>query len=265
MKNQYPIYIPSKGRLFKCNAAKLLDESGYNYRIVVEPNEHQKYLDIYPQSTVLTMDKNDQGIAYARTWIKKYSIKQNEKKHWQLDDNIRRFRKWKNNIRDYTLPHNVLPFVERFSNKFKNCGTIGIRSDAFGYNIEPPYKKNRMVYCCILDNNNMDIFWRQMSLGSDTDYSIQVCETRKWCTVLFHKYQITKPNMGTQKGGHQKDYAEDGRKQRIKNLQKLWGTEMIKKKLYKEKTMLNCNHIWKTYKHPLIPVDIHKKKDLILM
>ena len=253
MSTKYPIYIPSKGRAFKCNTSKLLDESGYSYKIVVEPDEYDSYLKIYPANNLLRMDKTNQGIAYARTWIKKYSIAQNEEKHWQLDDNIRRFRKWKNNVRNYVLPHEVFPYVERFSNRYVNCGTIGLRSDAFGYKVEKPYKKNKMVYCCILDNNTMDIFWRRMTLGSATDYSIQVCETRKWCTVLFHKYQITKPQMGKQKGGHQNDYAENGREQRIKNLQAIWGPKMIKRKIHKGRVMLNCNHIWRTYSHSLIP------------
>lgn len=255
MMNKYPIYIPSKSRYFQCSISKLLEQSGLSYSIVVEPQDYGKYCEIYNPNNVLQMDKNDQGIAYARTWIKKHSIKNNEKKHWQMDDNIRSFKRWNKHERQETSARVAICSVERFSGRFKNCGIVGLRSSVWGFQKEAPYKINKMVYCCTLDDNSMDIYWRVKGLGSDTDYSIQVCETRKWCTVLMHKYQIDKPAMGKQKGGNELDYADNGIEKRIASLQSIWGKEMIKRTIRNGKPMLNCNHIWRTYKHSLIPIN----------
>jgi len=96
--NKYTIYIPSRKRYEKnlsLTANELLNDN-INFKLVVEPQDKINYKNIF-NNKVLVMDKNDMGIAYARNWIKQYSIDHKEAYHWQIDDNIKNFKIRKNN------------------------------------------------------------------------------------------------------------------------------------------------------------------------
>ena len=78
MKNKYTIYIPSKKRSNNCKTAIELQKEDINFKIVVEKNDLKNYLKFYNKKNIIVLDKENQGIAYARQFIKKYSSNKKE-------------------------------------------------------------------------------------------------------------------------------------------------------------------------------------------
>ena len=81
------IYIPSKGRPH-CRTYSLLMESHYEGAIVVvEPQDKNKYESVGIKN-LLVLDKNNQGISYARQSILEHARKNNQEWVWMIDDDI---------------------------------------------------------------------------------------------------------------------------------------------------------------------------------
>lgn len=60
-----PIYIPSKGRASLCTTPKTLDALGLPYKLVVEPQDYESYLEFFSTEQVVPMPENDMGIDIA--------------------------------------------------------------------------------------------------------------------------------------------------------------------------------------------------------
>ncbi len=86
---RYPVYIPSKGRAAQVLTAKCFAADGVPFRLVVEPQEVEAYAAVWGRSCLLILPENNQGLVYARNWIKAYSIAQGQERHWQFDDDIK--------------------------------------------------------------------------------------------------------------------------------------------------------------------------------
>ena len=57
VKNQFPIYIPSKGRADSRLTIKALEEMGVPYTVVVEEQEYSEYAKVVPKKNILVLDK----------------------------------------------------------------------------------------------------------------------------------------------------------------------------------------------------------------
>ena len=86
-----PIFIPTKGRARRCKTAELLRSQLVEFNLVVEPQDADDYAKEYGLSNLMVLPKNDQGLVYARNYIKTEAIKSGADWHWQLDDDIRWF------------------------------------------------------------------------------------------------------------------------------------------------------------------------------
>lgn len=226
---QHPIYIPSKRRSTLCNTAKILDSEGIPYKIFVEPQEQEVYQHIYPGRCVI-LDKNDQGVAYVRSWIKTYSRDRGEPFHWQLDDNIQGFLIRKGTANKKSTGLYNLTQVEMTCSKYRNIGLAGLIHNMFAFSHRQAIGLNKQVYTCILVNNSLNIFWRK-GVVEDTDYSLQVLmyQRRQWCILAFHRLLVVKPVTMSMEGGctefeygPDSTYGGDGRKARAEGLQRMW-------------------------------------------
>ena len=154
---KYPIFIPSRGRYESGFTMKFLKQEGVPFILVVEPQEKDIYEKLYGGAgvEVLTLPENDRGLIYARNWIKQYSTKRGDARHWQIDDNIRgvqRLYKWKR------LPCDSGPAfrcIEDFSYRYENVGLSGMNYVMFGVGVMPPFYLNVHVYSCTLVNNEI--------------------------------------------------------------------------------------------------------------
>jgi len=122
----YPIYILSRGRYDKSLTANCLMEYNVPYTIFVEPQEEKQYKNKFGSDAIHIIPDNDQGIAYVRNYINDYSMKQFDKKHWQLDDNIKSFRRRINNKNVKDDPYILLTEAEQEVEKYSNIGRASL-------------------------------------------------------------------------------------------------------------------------------------------
>ena len=240
---KYSIYIPSKNRSLYCLTANLLRQDEVDFKIVVEPQDAKTYKERYGEK-VLVMDKNDAGIAYARNWIKRYSISEGEKYHWQIDDNIRNFKKRYDgkNHKHHTL--DCLPEVEDYVSQHDNIAISGLKHSNFAFSAKNCKDFNKQIYSCFLVKNDVPINWRE-DVVEDTDYSLQVL-TKGYCTVIFNRLVMDKMATGKMKGGNTEiSYGEVGRVKRSVGLQKAWPDAF---KLSDCGTRVKPSRIWSTFK-----------------
>lgn len=224
------IYIPSKGRSVKNYTAEILTKHGIPFTIVVEPQEVATYSLTFGTDRVLSLDQNDQGISYARSFIKAHSKSLGEEFHWQLDDDIKRFTIRKNNKNLMLLPAHCLSVIENFTFKYSNVAAACATHCAYAFTKKTHLALNRMTYLCLLVKNDNDISWRK-DTNEDLDYSLQLLESGQ-CTIAFNSICFDTPCTTKMKGGNMLNlFVGDGRKKIYENTVKLWPNRFIVKEL----------------------------------
>lgn len=71
---KYPIYIPSKGRWESRLTSKALEKINVPYRIVVEPQEYERYATVINPNNILVLPEDNMKLIGSRNWIFEHSI-----------------------------------------------------------------------------------------------------------------------------------------------------------------------------------------------
>lgn len=204
MNPKYPIYIISKGRWENPLTVKSLERMKVPYRIVIEPQEFEKYSKIIDESKILILPFSNlgQGSIPARNWVWEHSIEEGHDKHWILDDNIRDFYRLNRNIKWRMDTGTNFLIVEDFVNRYENIKIAGMQYEMFVPRIKkcPPYVLNTRIYSCILIDNSLEFKWRG-KYNEDTDLSIRTLKAG-YCTILFNVFLCDKIHTMTMKGGN---------------------------------------------------------------
>ncbi len=219
---RHTVYIPSKGRASSHTTYNLCVEEQVPCRIVVEPQDYVEYVETIPHNHLLTLDKNDQGIQYARTWIKNYSKSQGESYHWQMDDDMKYFTmRMDDKNKRVNLLHSM-SIIEQVFTIFENVAVGGMTSNAFAFSKPKPVKLNQLGYGCSIINNDFDQDWREGTV-EDWDYTLRALEA-KMCTMAFSHINFQTPSSGTNAGGNQlTDWASvEKRKEFYDHFASLW-------------------------------------------
>ena len=247
---KYTIYIPSKGRSKYGHTAKLLEDNGIeNYFIVVEPQDYDDYLKKYGAEKLIMLPENDRGIAYARTFIKKYSSDKGENFHWQMDDDMISYRLRIDNKNKKVNPRHCFSIVEDITDKFSNVAMSGITHFAFAFSKKKAVALNHMVYGVVLVNNSVTQEWRSET-NEDLDFSLQILESG-WCTIAFNKVLFDTFTTGKLEGGNMLNlFADDGRKKIYENTAELWPGRFKVKKLDSDRgwTLKHIRRFYNDYK-----------------
>lgn len=216
----YPIYIPSRGRAGLLILPKLLKEAGLKFLFAVEPQDAPEYRKHYGAGSVIVMDKNDQGVAYARNFIKQFSISKKEKFHWQFDDNIKSFQILNGKKYKSSPLHNI-SILEGFMNEHKNISHIGMAYCTFAFGEKKEYTVNKSPASGFLVNNSVELWYRK-GVPVDIDYTLQALK-KGWCTVVFERVLIEKPGPLQMKGGCTEiEYGGQKRLERTMKLKEYW-------------------------------------------
>lgn len=225
---QFPLYIPSKGRADSRLTAKALDSMNVPYRLVIEEQEYKDYLECVPKESLLVLDKKFQddydtcddlgstrskGPGAARNFIWEHSISEGHAWHWVMDDNIKSFRRWRDNKRIKCYDGTPFKAMEDFVLRYKNVAMAGpnymffvVDKWAKDYG---PFTVNTRIYSCNLIRNDVPFRWRGR-YNEDTDLSLQMLKA-KWCTIQFNAFLQEKANTQTVKGGNTEEfYAKEG-------------------------------------------------------
>jgi len=225
---KYKIYIPTKGRYDRLLTADYLSENGIDFSLVVEKKEVDLYKEKYPDKVIALPDSDYGGVYFARNFIKKMSIENGEKRHWQLDDDIKKLMYVNNGELVDMPPDEIFGNMETFCDKFKNVGLASPHSTVWVKFGKKPFEINKLAYSCSLINNNLNIWWTKDVMG-DIDYNIQVLESG-WCTVRFYIFSFAWSARTSKKGGFTEIYLNKNRINTVKNTQEKWGLGKITEK-----------------------------------
>jgi hypothetical protein len=221
---QYPVFIPSKGRMQSCLTAQACVRDSVPFFLVVEPQEFEAYAERFGREHVLRLPFRDTGsVIAARNWIKDHATAAGHLRHWQLDDNIRgAYRVWNGKRRHCRLGVG-LRVCEDFTDRYENIAISGLNYDMFVIpeaGTIPPFVANCHVYSCSLILNSRPTRWRG-HLNEDTDYCLQVLADG-WCTVLINAFCVKKQQTMVAKGGNTPSYQGDGRLRMARSLVQNW-------------------------------------------
>jgi len=214
---KYPIYIISKGRWESRMTSKALEKIGVPYHICVEPQEYENYAAVIDPAKVLKLpedfSKRGQGSIPVRNWVWEHSIAAGAERHWIMDDNIRGFYRFENNLKIPVGDGAIFRAAEDFTDRYTNVGQSGFQYYMFvvaKWGDRPPITLNTRIYSCILNRNDLPFRWRGR-YNEDTDLSIRVLKSGM-CTILFNAFLAEKMRTLTMKGGNMEElYKCEGR------------------------------------------------------
>ena len=211
-KPNYPVYVISKGRYDACLTANFLLKDQVDFRIVVEPQEFDKYAKHYDPSIIIKTPFQNLGLGSipVRNFVWEHSIERGAKRHWIMDDNIRSIHRKYKNTRIRCNANVGLRCCEDFTDRYTNIAISGLNYVSFAIKRnQPPFQLNAHVYSTLLIDNSLDIRWRGR-YNEDTDLSLRMLK-QKWCTIQFNVFLQEKMNTQTIKGGNTEEfYAKEG-------------------------------------------------------
>ena len=228
IKMKYKIYIPSRGRYDRLLTGDYFMENGMDFSLVVEKNEGDLYREKYPNNVIELPGSNYGGVYFARNFIKRLSTNAGEKRHWQVDDDIKKLIYIKDGKPADISPNKILENMENFCDKFKNIGIASPYDTMWVKYGKKPFETNKLAHACSLISNDLDIWWSREVMG-DIDYNIQVLENG-WCTLRFYIFSFITSPRTSQKGGFTDIYLNKNRINMVKATQKKWGLGKISEK-----------------------------------
>ena len=226
---RYPVYIISKGRWESRMTARALDKIGVSYRIVIEPQEYEKYSAVIDPARILVLPFSNlgQGSIPARNWVWEHSIAEGHARHWIVDDNIAGFYRFNKNLKVPVGDDTVFCIMENFTDRYSNVLMSGPNYWMFvprkaGSSIRP-ITLNTRIYSCILLSNKIHYRWRGR-YNEDTDLSLRILKDG-YCTILFNAFPADKETTMLMKGGNTDElYRQterfDGRLEMARSLQR---------------------------------------------
>jgi hypothetical protein len=238
MKNKYPIYILSKWRYEdKLRlTVKALERMWIDYNIVVEASEYEEYKKVCKWNVIVLDEKykeeydtsDDKWFTIskwsgpARNFIRDHSIKSWFKRHWVIDDNIRKFQLLNNNKKTECLSESFFRPMEDFVDRYEN---IALAWPYYAMFIPRKYKHNPIIlntraFSCILIKNDIPLR-RRCRYNEDIDLSLR-CLKLWYCIVQFRSFLQEKVRTQIMKWGNTDAfYAEYGTSPKSKMLQLL--------------------------------------------
>jgi TET-associated glycosyltransferase-like protein len=249
---RYPIFIPSKGRVDNCLTPPLFVRWHVPFTLVVEPQEETAYRHRFPDTPVLVLPDNNQGLIYARNWIWEYSVQQGDERHWQIDDNIREYRRRYKTKRLYCDPNIAIRICEDFTDRYENVALSGLNYYMFVPDNQsfPPFHHNCHVYSNTLIYNDLPYRYRPPA-NEDVDLCLQVLSSGEWCTIALNVFLAQKVATMRMKGG-QTDaaYQADGRLFMAKAMERVWpGVVETKRRYHRPQHVVK--DAWQSFDTPL--------------
>lgn len=217
----YSIYIISKGRYTSNMTARFFEKVNIPYKLVVEPQEFTEYAKVISKQKILVLPFSNlgQGSIPARNWVWEYSLQNNEKRHWIVDDNINHLSCLIAGKRYRVQDAKIIDIMEDCIHQYKNIALAGPQYEFFcSHNKIPPVILNTRIYSFINIDNTLPFRWRG-TYNEDTDLSLRVLQAG-YCTVLFNYYLQKKTATMRVKGGNTDElYKNNGRLLMAQSLQ----------------------------------------------
>jgi hypothetical protein len=258
---RYPVYVPSRGRAEHArrltSTVGRLMEYDVPFRIVVEPQEAEAYTRVVGRSRVLVLPLRDRGTSTpARNWIRDHAEAEGAARHWQLDDNIKEFRRLYRGRRIICHAGLALRVCEDMTDRYENVAISGLNYQMFVPDHEPvPFRKNVHIYSCTLVNHAWPGRWR-LAYNEDTDLCLQAL-VGGWCTLSLNAFMANKERTMVNRGGNTESLYNadrgatdtDGRFRMAEVLRRAWpGLVEVRRRFGRFQHVIN----WKAFETPLL-------------
>jgi hypothetical protein len=250
---RYPVYVPSRGRYENNLTARFLLKDECPFRLVIEEPEYEEYGSRYGYDNLLVLPFMNQGLIASRNWIKEHAMGGGHKRHWQLDDNIRKIRRFWKGHRPPINANTALAISEDFIDRYTNVAIGGLNYNMFlvpaGGAKHKPFYLNSRVYSCSLVLNELPHKWRAF-YNDDVDICLQVLSDG-WCTILLNSFVIEKLQTMKMPGGNTEEYdhAHDGRLKMARSLERMWpGVVTTKRRFHRPQHVVD----WSRFDNALI-------------
>ena len=222
----YPIYVISYSRYEKRPLTSVaLNEMKQNHYLVVEKKQYDNYKQyVNSYTTILVMSDKYDDIKYGkngeepvmsstcvRNFVWEHSRNNGDKRHWILDDNIKRFVRWNRMNHIDCISPMCFRSCEIITDRMKNCLMSGLSYKSMCPAIDTnhtPVILNTHVYSCILLSNepNEECYWRGR-YNEDVDLSIRILKTGT-PTIKLNTFLCDKLETGSCKGGNEEIYSK---------------------------------------------------------
>lgn len=226
---RYPVYVPSRGRVANPLTIESLQRDHVPFRVVTVESEADAYAELVGAENVLTLPEPvpsaaEGGLVFTRNWIKGHAMAEGHARHWQLDDNIRGFYRWRHRRRIRCSSDVALAVCEDMTDRYANVAISGLAYTMFMHSNSAqgknPFTTNVHVYSCTLVRSD-DYRWRGV-YNDDTDMCLQVLAAGE-CTLLINAFMANKTRTTTLKGGNTEIYVnDDGRLKMARELERRW-------------------------------------------
>src|SRR5580765_5571240 len=154
MNPVHPVYVISKGRWESRLTVKALEWMNVSYRVVIEPQEYDRYAGVIDPKKILTTPFSNlgQGSIPVRNFVWDHALSLGAERHWVLDDNMDGFVRLCRNSKIQFKTGSPFRLAEMFVDRFENVDLAGFHYDFFAKRKQklPPFYINRRIYSCIL-------------------------------------------------------------------------------------------------------------------
>jgi hypothetical protein len=217
MNPRYPVYIPTKGRWDRPLTIKALRAVGVPFRAVVEPQEYFRYLPVVGAKDLLVLPHRDRGLVVTRNWIWDHALASGTPRFWTIDDNVKAFYRWNENLKVPVSDGTIFAAAEDFVDRYVNVPIAGFNYFMFVKRKarDAPFRLNTRVYSnMLIKTDSADPrgkpYRNEGFYNDDTDLCLRVLKDGS-CTVLFNAFLVEKSVTMTVKGGMTPYYQSDGR------------------------------------------------------
>lgn len=183
----------------------MLEPFGYEVIHFVEPQD----LDAYSHMRkLICIEKNDQGISYARNYVLRWAKSNDIGKYWIIDDDILGFYKY---VKGKTIKSDASILAE-VESRTANLGfeLIGLNHRSEMWRCAPYNVNSKYVYNVVLiDSKN--VTWEyddQVYMKEDRDFSLSAIKYGKKGIIRMNHFGFEMPVMGSNKGGLYEQYRQ---------------------------------------------------------
>ena len=217
MNPRYPVFIPTKGRWESRLTIRALEKIGVPYKAVIEEQEYDNYAAVVNPANILVLPHRDKGLVVTRNWIWDYALSLGVPRFWTIDDNVKAFFRWNNNLKVPVTTGSIFCAMEDFVERYSNVPIAGMNYFMFIKRKakDNPIRLNTRVYSnMLIETDARDPkgkpYRNEGFYNDDTDLCLRVLKDG-FCTILFNAFLIEKATTMTVKGGMTPHYQGDGR------------------------------------------------------
>ncbi len=227
----FPVYIPSKGRADTCSTARLLIDSGIRPMLVVEPQDQERYRELFTNSDILVLPCNDNGLPLARNFILDHARSIDCDWFWMIDDDVTWFSEVQGNKCVKSEASQVLWMASDLIQRSSSVAQASLEYQQFAWSAGGRVTENS--YCDVVVAINVKrtkaIRYRDsVALKEDRDFTLQVLASG-WNTNRLTRFAFSCPKNGSNRGGLSPLYAINGREEQVgREMVRLWGSEVCR-------------------------------------